>query len=175
MSGSTTENDRSTMTNVRTSVQKFGTALSNMIMPNIAAFIAWGLITALFIEVGWFPVPELGGFNDEVGLVGPMIIYMLPILIAHSGGKMVYGTRGAVVGVIATMGVIVGTDIPMFIGAMIMGPLGRLGHREVGQPGWPPNAGGLRDARQQLLRRDPGRSAGSVRPLPGRPTGDRIQ
>lgn len=124
MSGSTTGNDSSTWASVRTSVQKFGTALSNMIMPNIAAFIAWGLITALFIEVGWFPVATLGGFNEEVGLVGPMITYMLPILIAHSGGKMVYGTRGAVVGVIATMGVIVGTDIPMFIGAMIMGPLG---------------------------------------------------
>jgi len=101
-----------------------------MIMPNIGAFIAWGLITALFIEVGWFPVPELGGFGENadgvahLGLVGPMIIYMLPILIAHSGGAMVYGTRGAVVGVIATMGVIVGSDIPMFIGAMAMGPLG---------------------------------------------------
>ena len=113
----------------RTSVQKFGTALSNMIMPNIGAFIAWGLITALFIEVGWFAVPELGGFpspdgTENIGLVGPMITYMLPILIAHTGGQMVYGTRGAVVGVIATMGVIVGSQVPMFIGAMAMGPAG---------------------------------------------------
>ncbi len=130
MSAAATTERSSTMTNMRTSVQKFGTALSNMIMPNIAAFIAWGLITALFIEVGWFPVAELGGFGqdaegvDNVGLVGPMITYMLPLLIAHSGGKMVAGIRGSVVGVIATMGVIVGSDVPMFIGAMAMGPLG---------------------------------------------------
>ena len=32
----------------RAQVQKFGTFLSNMVMPNIGAFIAWGLITALF-------------------------------------------------------------------------------------------------------------------------------
>ena len=36
----------------RVHVQRFGTFLSNMIMPNIGAIIAWGLITALFIEVG---------------------------------------------------------------------------------------------------------------------------
>ncbi|WP_136708491.1 PTS mannitol transporter subunit IICB [Agromyces sp. H66] len=112
----------------RVAVQRFGTFLSGMIMPNIAAFIAWGLITAFFIETGWTPVPALGGFpdaagNEYTGLVGPMIIYMLPLLIANQGGRMVYDTRGGVVGVIATVGVIVGTDIPMFLGAMIMGPL----------------------------------------------------
>jgi PTS system mannitol-specific IIC component len=36
---------------------------------------------------------------------------------------MVYGTRGGVLGAIATAGVIVGTSIPMFIGGMVMGPL----------------------------------------------------
>ena len=36
--------------NARVAVQKFGTFLSGMIMPNIPAFIAWGFITALFIE-----------------------------------------------------------------------------------------------------------------------------
>jgi PTS system mannitol-specific IIC component len=114
----------------RVGVQKFGTFLSGMIMPNIGAFIAWGLITALFIKVGWIPVPELGGFgtNDQgapnVGIVGPMVTYLLPILIAYTGGRMVYDVRGGVVGAIATMGVIAGTDSPMFIGAMIMGPLG---------------------------------------------------
>ncbi|MBK8460708.1 MAG: PTS mannitol transporter subunit IICBA [Micropruina sp.] len=120
-------------TSARTAVQKFGTFLSNMVMPNIGAFIAWGLITALFIKVGWFPVPELGGFGTHlvegkevanVGLVGPMIVYMLPLLIAYTGGKMVYDVRGGVVGAIATMGVIQGTSIPMFMGAMMMGPLG---------------------------------------------------
>ncbi|HKU11648.1 MAG TPA: mannitol-specific PTS transporter subunit IIC, partial [Sinomonas sp.] len=114
----------------RAGVQKFGTFLSGMIMPNIGAFIAWGLITALFIKTGWLPVPVLGGFGNDasgapnVGLVGPMITYLLPLLIAYTGGKAVYDVRGGVVGAIATMGVIVGTSIPMFIGAMIMGPLG---------------------------------------------------
>jgi PTS system mannitol-specific IIC component len=117
-------------TSVRVHVQKFGTFLSGMIMPNIGAFIAWGLITALFIEKGWIPVPALGGFGTNaagapnVGLVGPMITYLLPLLIAYTGGRMVYDVRGGVVGAIGTMGVIVGAGIPMFIGAMIMGPLG---------------------------------------------------
>ena len=112
----------------RVAVQKFGTFLSGMIMPNIAAFIAWGFITAFFIETGWTPVEGLGGFGTNaagepnVGLVGPMITFMLPLLIANQGGRMVYGVRGGVVAVVATMGVIVGTDIPMFLGAMIMGP-----------------------------------------------------
>jgi len=100
-----------------------------MIMPNIGAFIAWGIITALFIEKGWLPVPQLGGFGEtdgkpNIGLVGPMITYLLPLLIGYTGGKMVYDVRGGVVGAIGTMGVIVGAGIPMFIGAMIMGPLG---------------------------------------------------
>ncbi|WP_284982567.1 PTS mannitol transporter subunit IICBA [Arthrobacter sp. efr-133-TYG-118] len=117
-------------TSVRVGVQKFGTFLSGMIMPNIGAFIAWGIITALFIKTGWLPVPELGGFGNNaagtpnVGLVGPMITYLLPLLIAYTGGKKVYDVRGGVVGAIGTMGVIVGAGIPMFIGAMIMGPLG---------------------------------------------------
>ncbi len=122
----------------RVHVQKLGTALSNMVMPNIGAFIAWGLITALFIKTGWLPsifsslrdpsgwVARIGGWGDfdGAGIVGPMITYLLPILIGATGGRMVYGIRGGVVGAIATMGVIAGTDIPMFMGAMIMGPLG---------------------------------------------------
>jgi mannitol PTS system EIICBA or EIICB component len=102
----------------RARIQKFGSYLSGMVMPNIGAFIAWGLITALFIEDGWFPNATLAE------LVDPMIIYLLPLLIGYSGGRMVYGVRGGVVGTIATMGVIAGTDIPMFLGAFIMGPLG---------------------------------------------------
>lgn len=99
-------------------VQSFGRYLSGMVMPNIGAFIAWGLITAFFIPTGWVPNEGLAS------LVGPMITYMLPLLIAFSGGKLAAGVRGGVVGVVATMGVIVGSDIPMFIGAMIMGPFG---------------------------------------------------
>lgn len=103
---------------VKDRVQKFGRFLSGMVMPNIGAFIAWGLITAFFIPTGWTPNEHLSS------LVGPMIINMLPLLIGYTGGKMVYGTRGGVLGAIATMGVIVGADIPMILGAMIMGPLG---------------------------------------------------
>jgi PTS system mannitol-specific IIC component len=116
-------------TAARAHVQRFGTFLSGMIMPNIGAFIAWGLITAFFIEAGFTPFGPLGGFGENAegepytGLVGPMITYLLPLLIAYTGGRMVYDVRGGVVGAIATMGVIVGTDIPMFIGAMLMGPL----------------------------------------------------
>src|SRR6185312_13744208 len=112
----------------RVRVQRFGTFLSGMIMPNLAAFIAWGIITALFIKTGWAPNGLLGGFTDDpkavapTGLVGPMITYLLPLLIANTGGRMVYGVRGGVVAVIATMGVIVGAGIPMFLGAMIVGP-----------------------------------------------------
>jgi PTS system mannitol-specific IIC component len=102
----------------RVHVQRFGTFLSNMVMPNIPAFIAWGIITALFIPAGFLPNKDIGS------LVGPMITYLLPLLLANTGGRLVYGVRGGVVGTIAAMGVIVGSDIPMFIGAMIMGPLG---------------------------------------------------
>ena len=101
----------------RARVQKFGGYLAGMIMPNIGAFIAWGLITALFIPKGWLPNETLGQ------LVDPMILYLLPILIGYTGGRMVHGQRGAVIGAIATVGVIVGIDIPMFLGAMIIGPL----------------------------------------------------
>ncbi len=143
------------MNKARVGVQRFGTFLSGMIMPNIAAFIAWGFVTMLFISAGWlgqwYPVADLlGGFGNAdvigwqgamtalaetedgatfpqyVGLVGPMITYLLPLLIANTGGRMVYGERGGVVASIATMGVIVGTNIPMFLGAMIMGPLAAL-------------------------------------------------
>lgn len=122
---------------IRVGVQKVGTFLSGMIMPNIPALIAWGIFTAFFIAVGWTPNPALES------IVGPMIHYLLPILIAYQGGRMVYETRGAVVGAVATFGAIAGSDwliklvnedlvaageaeigqIHMFIGAMIMGPL----------------------------------------------------
>ncbi|MEQ7683315.1 PTS mannitol transporter subunit IICB [Bacillus velezensis] len=103
---------------MKVKIQRFGSYLSGMIMPNIGAFIAWGIITALFIPAGWFPNPQLNT------LVSPMITYLLPLLIAYTGGKMIYDHRGGVVGATAAIGVIVGADIPMFLGAMIMGPLG---------------------------------------------------
>ncbi|MBN6367474.1 PTS mannitol transporter subunit IICBA [Providencia rettgeri] len=104
--------------NIKLKVQNFGRFLSNMVMPNIGAFIAWGLITALFIPTGWWPNETLAQ------LVGPMITYLLPLLIGYTGGRLVGGERGGIVGAITTMGVIVGADMPMFMGAMIAGPLG---------------------------------------------------
>jgi PTS system mannitol-specific IIC component len=101
----------------RVAVQKFGRFLSGMVMPNIGAFIAWGLITALFIPTGWLPNASLAA------LVGPMITYLLPLLIGYTGGHMIHGTRGGVIAAVATMGVVVGSTIPMFLGAMIMAPL----------------------------------------------------
>ncbi|WP_276888436.1 PTS mannitol-specific transporter subunit IIBC [Faecalibaculum rodentium] len=99
-------------------LQTFGRFLSGMVMPNISIFIAWGIITALFIPTGWCPNETLNA------LVSPMQRFLLPILIAYSGGKMVYGDRGAIIGACAAAGVTAGTETPMFIGAMIAGPLG---------------------------------------------------
>ncbi|MBR4457026.1 MAG: PTS mannitol transporter subunit IICBA [Solobacterium sp.] len=97
-------------------VQSFGRFLSAMVMPNIGAFIAWGLLTALFIDTGWMPNAQLST------IVGPMLTYLLPILIAYQGGKMVGGDRGAIAGTIATVGTICGTEYTMLMGAMVMGP-----------------------------------------------------
>jgi PTS system mannitol-specific IIC component len=102
---------------VKARVQRFGGHLAGMVMPNIAAFIAWGLITALFIPAGWLP-------NERFAtLVDPMVHVLLPVLIGYTGGRMVHGQRGAVVGAVATIGIVVGSDVPMFFGAMLVGPL----------------------------------------------------
>ena len=88
----------------RAQLQRIGGFLAAMVIPNIAAIIAWGLITALFIPTGWLP-------NDTFAqLVGPMIRFLLPLLIGYTGGKLVYDTRGGVVGATATMGMVIGTD-----------------------------------------------------------------
>lgn len=102
---------------MREAVQRFGRSLSAMVMPNIGAFIAWGLITAMFIPGGWLPNEHLAK------MVAPMLKYLLPTLIAFTAGKNVSGYRGGVAGAVAAMGVIIGTDTPMFLGAMIMGPI----------------------------------------------------
>ncbi|MEV4118553.1 PTS mannitol transporter subunit IICB [Micromonospora sp. NPDC049645] len=102
---------------LRATVQRLGGYLAAMVMPNIGAFIAWGLITALFIPTGWIPNKTLAE------LVGPMISILLPVLVGYTGGRLVHGQRGAVVGAVATMGLVVGADVPMILGAMIIGPL----------------------------------------------------
>jgi PTS system mannitol-specific IIC component len=101
---------------VQERVQRFGGNLAAIVIPNIGAFIAWGLITAFVIPTGWTP-------NDTLAkLVGPMITYLLPILLGFTGGKLIYGHRGGVAGAIVTAGIIVGASVPMFLGAMIVGP-----------------------------------------------------
>lgn len=102
----------------RARVQAFGGFLTNMVLPNIGAFIAWGILTALFIPTGWLPNEKLAE------MVGPTITFLLPLLLAYTGGRMVGGQRGAVMGAIGAIGLIVGSEIPMFLGAMIVGPLG---------------------------------------------------
>lgn len=98
---------------VRVKIQKFGSKLSSMVIPNLGAFIAWGLLTAVGIAID----------NEMMrSFIGPMLNYLLPILIAFAGGRMVYDYRGGVIGTIATIGVIIGADVTMFIGAMILGP-----------------------------------------------------
>jgi PTS system mannitol-specific IIC component len=103
---------------VKNSVQRFGKFLSAMVMPNIGALIAFGFLAALFIDTGWIPNE---GFNS---LVSPMLTYLIPILIASTGGRMVGGDRGRVVGAIAVIGAIMSdTSITMLMAAMVMGPL----------------------------------------------------
>jgi mannitol PTS system EIICBA or EIICB component len=101
---------------VQERVQRFGGNLAAIVIPNIGAFIAWGLITAFFIPTGWTPNETLAK------LVGPMITYLLPILLGYTGGKLIYGHRGGVAGAIVTAGIIVGASVPMFLGAMLIGP-----------------------------------------------------
>lgn len=113
MSTETTKKNSS----ARARMQAFGGFLTAMVIPNMGAFIAWGFITALFISSGWIPN------KNYAELVSPMSHYLLPVLIAFMGGKLVHGDRGGVIGTVATFGLIVGSKIPMFLGAMIMGPL----------------------------------------------------
>jgi len=100
----------------RARVQKVGGNLAAMVMPNIGAFIAWGLLTAMFIPTGWIPNEGLAS------MVGPIITVLLPVLIGYTGGRLVHGQRGAVIGAVATMGLVVGSEIPQFLGAMFAGP-----------------------------------------------------
>lgn len=105
---------------MKNGVQKFGKFLSSMVMPNIGAFIAWGLITALFIADGWIPNAGLASIQPY------MLTYLLPVLIASTGGALIGGERGRVMGAIAVMGCIAGVGgsegQPMLMGAMVIGP-----------------------------------------------------
>jgi PTS system mannitol-specific IIC component len=104
--------------NFKSKIQKFGGTLSGMVMPNIGALIAWGIVTALFLATGYFPNENLAE------LIGPTLKFLIPLLFAYTGGYNLYGRRGAVAGCVATIGVIIGSDVTMMIGGMVMGPLG---------------------------------------------------
>lgn len=65
-------------TGFRAKIQKFGGVLSGMVMPNIGAFITWGLITAIFLQTGWHPNAHIAK------LISPMLSYLLPILIGYT-------------------------------------------------------------------------------------------
>ena len=102
---------------IRSNVQKIGSFISSMIIPNIGAFIAWGFIAAIFSPTGWFP-------NERIStLIDPLKNYLLPLLVGYTGGKVTGGARGGIVASIATIGVICGTNIPMILGAIIIGPV----------------------------------------------------
>lgn len=102
---------------IKEEIQRFGKFISSMIIPNIGVFIAWGFITAMFTSTGWFP-------NEKIALlVEPLTNYLLPILIGVTGGKVTDGARGGVVAAIATIGVIVGSNMPVILGAIVIGPL----------------------------------------------------
>ena len=102
---------------VRDGLSRFGKFLSGMVMPNIGAFIAWGFLTALFIDTGWLP-------NEQFASIAtPMLSYLIPVLIAAQGGYLTGGERGRIVGAIAVIGCIAGApDTTMLMGAMVMGP-----------------------------------------------------
>ena len=102
---------------IKEQIQKFGKFVGSMIIPNIGVFIAWGFITAIFTSTGWFP-------NEKIALlVDPVTTYLLPILIGVTGGKVTGGARGGVVAAISTIGVIVGSDMPVILGSIVIGPL----------------------------------------------------
>ena len=104
-------------TSISQKLQKFGAFLAGMVIPNIGAFIGFGLITAFFLETGWTPEERLAT------LISPILNSLLPVLIAHTGGKMVGGDRGGVLGAFVTIGAIIAVEgTPMFMAAMILGP-----------------------------------------------------
>jgi PTS system mannitol-specific IIC component len=103
---------------IQARMQRVGGFMAGMVVPNIGACIAWGLITAMFVPAGWRPNSHLAK------LVDPMILNLLPLLIGYTGGRLVHGPRGGLVGAVGTMGMIAGSGVPMFIGAMAMGPFG---------------------------------------------------
>lgn len=103
---------------MKNGVQRFGKFLSAMIMPNIGALIAFGFLAAFFNGSGWIPHE---GFAT---IFSAILVYLIPILIASTGGKLIGGERGSIVGAIAVVGAIMSDpNTTMLMAAMIIGPL----------------------------------------------------
>lgn len=121
-------NKKIILSNFRLYTQRFGSFLSGMIMPIIGIFIAWGLLTAFFVETGWTPNADLAT------MISIGITYLIPILVAFLGGRKIYGMRGAVIGALVSISAIAAGQTETFkeitqstgtmlLGAMIYGPL----------------------------------------------------
>lgn len=103
---------------MKNGVQRFGKFLSAMIMPNIGALIAFGFLAAFFNGSGWIPHE---GFAT---IFSAILVYLIPILIALTGGKLIGGERGSIVGAIAVVGAIMSDpNTTMLMAAMMIGPL----------------------------------------------------
>lgn len=106
---------------MKNGVQRFGKFLSAMIMPNIGALIAFGFLAAFFNGSGWIPHE---GFAT---IFSAILVYLIPILIASTGGKLIGGERGGIVAAIAVVGAIMSDpDTTMLMAAMMIGPLSGL-------------------------------------------------
>ena len=162
-----------TGTGARATIQRFGGYLAGMVMPNIARVHRLG--------PDHRPVhpDRLVAERDHRRRSSARSSSMLlPVLIGYTGGRLVHGQRGAVVGAVATMGVVVGADIPMFLGAMIIGPLTAFILKLFDGLIAGPDPARLRDAGRQLQRRhhrrrhgDRSASTASARSSTGSPTG----
>lgn len=103
---------------MKNGVQRFGKFLSAMIMPNIGALIAFGFLAAFFNGSGWIPHE---GFAT---IFSAILVYLIPILIASTGGKLIGGERGSIAGAIAVVGAVMSDpNTTMLMAAMIIGPL----------------------------------------------------
>lgn len=142
-------------------LRKFGSFMAGMIMPVIGLIIAWGFMTAILlgIKTALYPPGSLPPDVDISAEFSKRVFFMdqiigfgigsaIPLMIGFMGGRQIYGQKGAIIGVIATIGVMMGAFNPLFndtmvaitgdvalldspppamiLGAMITGPLAAL-------------------------------------------------
>lgn len=95
---------------------RLGRIYSSIVFKNISVIIAAGIINVLFGQNGWFPNERFSQFID------PLYTYVIPLLLAFTGGKITGGHRGGLVASLAVLGLIQSSDIPMIIGAIFFSP-----------------------------------------------------